>query len=101
MMILKKPEKPKKWKLVTNSESYHFDFVSNKVALSVFLDWIKESVPEDAENVTISLEDDHYYDDSMTWIELQWKEKVPNTKYISQMKKYEKQLKEWKEQCQK
>jgi hypothetical protein len=101
MMIVAKPEKPKKWKLVTNHASYYFDFVSNKVSLLVFLDWIKDEVPEGAEDVTIGLENDHYYDDSITWIGLNWKEKVPNTKYVSQMKKYNKQLEKWKEQCRK
>jgi len=101
MMIIAKPIKPKKHILVRNHADYHFDFVSNKHALSVFLDWIKESVPQGAQDITIALENEHYYDDSMTWIELAWKEKTPNTKYKSQMKKYEKQLKKWKEQCQK
>lgn len=100
-MVVAKPEKPKKYKLVSNSASYHFDFVSNKVSLLVFLDWIKESLPKGAEDVTIGLENDHYYDDSMTWIELRWKEKATNTKYVSQMKKYNKQLEEWKKQCRK
>lgn len=93
-----KPEKPKKWILVTNHADYHFDFVSNKVALVNFLDWIDESLPNGAQDVTIGLENDHYYDDSMTWVGLTWKEKAPNTKYVSQMKKYQRQLQKWKEQ---
>jgi hypothetical protein len=101
---MNKPKEPKKWKLVTNHANYYFNFVSNKVALDVFLDWIKKSVPKDAEDVTIGLENDYYIvgscDDSITSIGLTWKEKVPNTKYESQMKKYEREMEKWKK-CQK
>lgn len=92
-----KPEKPKKWKLIAKQSSYYFDFVSNKVALTNFLDWIDETLPKGTQDITIGLVEDYDFH-STTWIQLEWKEKAPNTKYISQMKKYQKQLKKWKAQ---
>lgn len=100
MMITSKPKKPSSYILVTRTANYYFDFVSNKHALGVFMDWIKKSVPKGAKDVTIGLGEEFYYDDSNTWIQLEWKEKRPNTKYFSQMKKYKKQLEKWNKQWQ-
>ena len=98
---MNKPVKPSKTRLISNSTEYHFDWVSNKVALDAFVYWIKESVPKNATDVCIGLEEDWGYDDHITGIQLSWKEPVPNTRYKSEMNRYQKQLTKWKEACKK
>jgi hypothetical protein len=93
-----KPIKPNKRIVIKENSSYHFDWTSKKVSLIVFLDWIKDTIPKGAFDVTIGLENDHYYDDGITWISIAWQIEVDNTLYTIQMKKYDKQLVKWKKQ---
>ena len=101
-MVLKKPEKPKKYRTITNGDEFYFDYVSNKVALDVFLDWATNCAPDGAKDVTIGIGEYQYEEDGDgVWIQLEWKEREPNTRYKSEMRSYEKKLKEWKKQCRK
>lgn len=96
-----KPVKPSKYNLIRRSTNFYFDFVSNEVSLDVFLEWIEKNksvMPKGATDVRISLGEEFYYDDSSIWITLSWSEPVKNTRYVSQMKKYAKQLIQWKKQ---
>ena len=45
-------------KIIKRSKQFCFDHVSNKVSLDYFLDWIKENVPKNADDITIGLEDE-------------------------------------------
>lgn len=102
MKKVAKPQKPKKYWVTRRTASYDFNWVSKKVAIDVFMNWVKDTLPKGAKDVTIGIGEDFYYDSNMTWLELEWNEKVPNTRYVSDMKKYQKRLKQWKEQqCQK
>ncbi len=100
---MRKPKKPTKKIEVPNSCSFYFDHTSNKVSIDYFLNWVKETVPKGAKDITLSMGEDYCCetgDHISSYLVLSWKEKVKNTRYVSEMKKYEKQLKEWKEQCQ-
>ena len=101
---MNKPTKPKKKLYLPAGQTFWFDHASNKVSLQYFLDWIKDNVPKKARDVTISIEEDFSYEDGSIIscnIRVEWKVKVDNSRYVSQMKKYKKQLAKWKEQCQK
>lgn len=99
--IVEKPAKPSKYKFIKRHTNFYFDFVSNEVNLNVFLKWIEEAksiMPKGTIDISISLGEEFYYDDSSTWIVLSWLEPVKNTRYTSEMKRYTKQLARWKKQ---
>lgn len=102
---MKKPIKPSKKIEASCSETFSFDHVSNKVSLDFFLDWIKQTLPKESYDVTISLEDDYEYETGehiISYIVLSWKEQIDNSSYDKDQVKYQKKLKKWKkEQCQK
>lgn len=96
---MKEPKKPTKKIEVMNSRSFYFDHVSNKVSIDYFLTWIKETVPKGAKDITLSMDEDYCYetgDHISSYLVLSWKEKVKNTRYVSEMKKYESKLRKWK-----
>jgi hypothetical protein len=100
MMILAKPEKPKKKITQRQTATFDFNWVSKKVAIETFLAWVKETTPTGAKDVTLELiEDwDYYGNDCVTSLELAWDEVIDNPNYEKEMKKYQKKLKAWKEQ---
>lgn len=101
---MKKPEKPTKKIVVPNSRSFYFDHASNKVSIDYFMNWVKETVPKGGWDITLSMDEDYDFESGehiSSYLVVSWKEKVKNTRYVSEMKKYEKKMKEWKEQCQK
>lgn len=96
------PEKPQKRITVRNSATYDFNWVSKKVALGSFLDWVKDTTPANAKDVTLELVEEWMYDDCTTYLQLEWEEVIDNPNYEKELKKYEKKLAKWKkEQCQK
>jgi hypothetical protein len=98
MMILAKPDKPKKKITQRQTASFDFNWVSKKVAIGTFLAWIKETTLAGAKDVTLELKEDWEYDDCLTSLELSWDKVVDNPHYEKEMKKYQKKLKAWKEQ---
>jgi hypothetical protein len=102
---MNKPVKPNRKIYITNSKTFYFDHVSNKVSLDFFLSWVKESLPKGSSDVTISLDEDYEYETGehlSSYLSLSWKEKIINTSYDKDLIKYQKKLKKWKnEQCQK
>jgi hypothetical protein len=90
-------KKPTKTILVPHCRTFYFDHVSNKVSIDYFMDWIKETVPKGAVDVTIGMDEDYDYESGdllSSNIVVSWKQKAKNTRYVSEMKK-------WKKQCQK
>ena len=85
-------EKPKKKIEVSDQRSYPFTYVSNKVSFDVFLDWVRDVVPNKATDVTISLENEYDEGNDFYYIVIGWKEKIDNVNYDFQMKEYKKQL---------
>lgn len=105
MMILAKPEKPKKRIEVTKTESFDaFDHACKKVSLEYFLAWVKETIPANAKDVTLELSEDMDYDwdgnlsSVWTGLEVSWKETIDNPDYEKQMKKYQSKLRKYKKQ---
>ena len=104
MSLIDKPQKPKKKILLPASRTFYFDYTSKKVSLDYFLGWVKENAPKGAKDITISIDEDIDYETGYTNscnILVEWKVKMDNVRYDSQMKKYKKQLAKWKEQCKK
>jgi hypothetical protein len=104
MTTVNKPTKPKKKIYLPAGTTFYFDHTSKKVSLSYFLDWIKETLPKGATDVTISMDEDcSEYDGSIIscYLQVEWKVKRDNPRYEKEFKKYKKQLAEWKEQCRK
>jgi predicted nucleic acid-binding protein len=92
-----KPQKPKKKIVIHGSTKYEFNFVSNKVSLIVFLDWLKTAIPKGASDVTLELAESKYEEDGdASWIEIAWAKEIKNKDYDKEMKKYKKQLAKWK-----
>ena len=98
---MNKPIKPKKIIEVRHTVSFDFNWVSKKVSLKVFQDWIKNTVPHNAIDVTLELKEDWNYDDCQTSLELAWIAKETDPRYTTNMKKYETKLRKWNKQCQK
>jgi len=93
---MNKPIKPKKIIDVVHTATYDFNWVSKKVSLDDFQEWIKETVPHKATDVTLELCEDFEYDNQLTWLEVGWTTKEPNPYYLREMKKYETKLRKWK-----
>lgn len=92
-----KPIKPEKQMIIKDGAAYFFDFIHNKVALSVFQDWLKTTIPKGAFDITIGIEEDHY-DAGIAWLAISWKIKIKNKSYNEQLKKYKIKLSKWNEQ---
>lgn len=104
MPKVNKPQKPNKIVEQPGSMTFYFDHSSNKVSLDYFNQWVKDNLPKGAYDVSLSLDEeyDHYSGEIMTTnLQVEYLIKVDNAKYDSQMKKYQKQLAKWNEQCQK
>ena len=58
----------------TYGRTFDFDYPCNKVPLDRFLDWIKENVPSDAKDITISIMDplDYYGNFQGNHIYVEW-----------------------------
>lgn len=83
------------------SLTFYFDHTSNKVSLEYFNRWVKDNLPQGAYDVGLTLEEDYdYYSGDIVSVDLkiEYKTLVDNTRYVSQMKKYEKQLAKWKKE---
>ena len=90
-----KPIKPTKIIEQPGSLTFYFDHVSNRVSLEYFNQWIKDNLPKGAYDVGLAMDEDYdYYSGEITavYLRIEYKIKVKNTRYVSQMKKYEKQL---------
>lgn len=100
MMILAKPEKPKKRITVRNTAEAPFDWTCKKLSIEFFLNWVKENTPANADDVTLELREDwdYYGNDCTVTLELAWNEVIDNPNYEREMKKYKKKLKKFKEQ---
>lgn len=99
-----KPTKPTKKVEVTQSASFYFDHVSKKVSIDHFNEWVKQSAPTGATDITLSLEENYDYESGEImncFLIIQWNQKIDNNRYVSEMKKYDKQLAKWKKQWQK
>lgn len=92
------PIKPKKKIVITDSKTYYFNHVSKETSLQYFFDWCKRYVPKGAKDIKLSLKEEFVYDDHFSYLELSWKIKKNNPHYEKQLKKYNKDLKKWKEQ---
>jgi hypothetical protein len=96
-----KPEKPKKKIVIRRTATFDaFDWTCKKVAIGFFLNWVEETVPKGADDITLELQEgwDLYDYSGSPNLELAWNEKVDNPYYEQQMKSYQKKLKKWKEQ---
>ncbi len=89
-------KKPTKTIWVPNSCTFYFDHVSPKVSIDYFNNWVKETVPKGATDVTLTIDEDYDDDGNVisSYLVLSWKQKAKNTRYVSEMKK-------WKKQCRK
>lgn len=85
-------KKPQKKIEVSDQRSYPFTYISNKVFFDVFLDWVRDVVPRNATDVTISLENEYDEGNDFSYIVIGWKELIDNINYDKQMKKYKKYL---------
>lgn len=99
--MITKPEKPKNKIIQKQYATFNFDWVSKKVHIDTFLDWVKEAIPSGAKDVTLELKEDWEYDDCLTSLELAWEEVVTNINYEREYKRYQSKLKKWKKQCKK
>jgi hypothetical protein len=97
---MNKPQKPSKTVEQPGSIIFHFDHTSNKVSIQYFNQWIKDNVPKGAFDVALTLDEDYDYSGEImgVYLRIEYKTLVPNAHYKSQVKTYEKQLAEWKEQ---
>lgn len=98
---MNKPIKPTKKIEQPNSMTFHFDHASNTVSLEHFNQWVKDNLPIGAFDVALSLDEDYdYYSGEITsvYLRIEYKIWVPNTRYVSQMTKYNKQLAKWKKE---
>lgn len=95
-----KPEKPKKRITVRKTADAPFDWTCKKLAIGFFMDWVKQTTPAGAKDVTLELREDwdYYGNDCTVSLELAWDEVIDNPNYDSEMKKYEKKLKKFKAQ---
>lgn len=101
---MNKPQKPSKKIEQPGSLTFYFDHASNKVSLEYFNQWVEDNLPGGAYDVALTMDEDYdYYSGEIVSVNLQieYKTLIDNTRYVSQMKKYKKQLAKWKEQCQK
>lgn len=96
--MMQEPKKPEKKIEILHSTTFDFNWVSKKVALSTFTDWVKNAVPKNAKDITLELVEEWQYDDCITYLELAWKEIKDNPNYKKDIAKYEKKLKKWKKQ---
>lgn len=81
--------------------TFYFDHASNRVSLEYFNQWIKDNLPQGAFDVALTLDEDYdYYSGEITsvYLKIEYQILVENTRYKSQLKKYEKQLAKWKEE---
>lgn len=101
---MNKPRKPLKKIVQPGSVYFYFYHAFNKVSLAYFNDWINENLPKGAFDITLSLDEDFDYESGeyiSSSIEVGYKILINNTRYVSEMKKYNKRLIKWKkEQCQ-
>lgn len=70
-------------KVVNNWAIFHFDYTSNKVALTYFLEWCRNTIPKRAKDITIELVEDFDEEDGEyigTYLKLSWKEKLGKRK---------------------
>lgn len=95
-----KPEKPKKRITVRRTADAPFDWTCKKLSIGFFMDWVKQTTPAGAKDVTLELREDwdYYGNDCTVSLELAWDEVIDNPNYDSEMKKYEKKLKKFKAQ---
>ncbi len=98
--MMTKPEKPKKRITVRKTADAPFDWTCKKLAIGFFMDWVKQTTPAGAKDVTLELREDwdYYGNDCTVSLELAWDEVIDNPNYDSEMKKYEKKLKKFKAQ---
>lgn len=99
--MMQEPKKPTKKIEVRKSTLFPFDYVSKKVSLSYFLNWVKENLPKGSKDITLELAEEWCYEDCITSLEVGWTEVQENTSYEKDMVKYEKKLKKWKKQNEK
>ena len=90
-MLRKKMKIPKKINIIKHMKNYPFDFVSKKVALTHFFDWVETCLGDrkSSSNETLHLCEDWEYDDCLTSLQLSWETEELNPKYKQQQIKYE------------
>jgi len=99
---MRKPITPTKKVEQPGSLTFYFDHVSNRVSLDYFNQWVKDNLPKGSFDVALTLDEDYDYysgDIISVYLRVEYKTLVDNTRYKSEMKKHEKQLAKWKEQC--
>jgi hypothetical protein len=96
MVKIQKPKRPTKYIWQNNYRTFDFNYVSKKVSLDYFIEWCKKEVPKNAKDVTLELNEYWEYDDCIVSLNITWKEKVLNTRYTSEISKYNKKMLKFK-----
>ena len=87
--MMRKPKKPTKTVLMQKSKYLDFNYTSKEISIDYFYSWIKENVPKDAVDVTLSLDQDCEF---LSYLSINWKQKINNINYDKEMIKYKKKL---------
>lgn len=96
---MKKPIEPQKRVEVFGQKIFYFNHSSPKISLKYFLSQIKEVAPKNAKDFTLSIHEEFDEMDGDTIscsILVEWKYKIKNAHYVSEMTRYQKKLSKWK-----
>jgi len=100
--MTKKPIEPNKKIFIEKYISFNeISYSCNKISLDYFLSWIKENVPFDATDVTLSLNEEYSdYDGNLIGCHIQigYKILIDNPRHEKEMEKYRKKMVKWKNQ---